>query len=77
MFIKVRIFAGIPRDENVLFTSTQNGSSWPVMCCSCFVTAVFHIVSNYYTVPFLDMWMVLDMDFQGFFLLGLSGMTCC
>jgi hypothetical protein len=29
----------------------------------------FHIVSNHYTVSFVDVWMVQDMDFQGFFFL--------
>jgi len=29
----------------------------------------FHIVSNLYTVSFVDMWMVQDMDFQGLFFL--------
>lgn len=37
---KVRIFAGIPWHENVFLISTQNGSAWPVTCCSCFLTAV-------------------------------------
>ena len=33
-------------------------------CNSC-----FHIVSSHCSVSFLDMWMVQDMDFQGFFFL--------
>jgi hypothetical protein len=38
---KVRISAGIPWHEKVFLTSTQDGSTWWVSCCSCFVTAVF------------------------------------